>query len=207
MDIGPLISFVAGVASVLSPCVLPLIPIVIGYSILDKKNAEIISFISGFFLLFILIIMLTVLFTAAINYYLYYFRILATIIIILIGIFFILNKNAFNLQYKPVKHRNNFIESFLMGFLTSLAWSPCYGSYLIALIAYSASTGNILYSTVNLVLFTAGFSLTIFLIALGASKINLTKLIKYSKGIRIISGAIILIAGIYMLYVLLFGAI
>lgn len=199
MDIGPLISFVAGVASVLSPCVLPLIPIVIGYSILDRKTSEIISFISGFFLLFTLIIILTIIFTAAINYYLYYFRILAAVIIIFIGIFFILNKNAFNLQYKPIKHRNKLIESFLMGFLTSLAWSPCYGAYLIALIAFSASTGNILYSTINLVLFTAGFSLTIFLIALVASKINLNKIINYSKHIKVISGIIILIAGIYML--------
>ncbi|MGF7119392.1 cytochrome c biogenesis CcdA family protein [Methanobacterium oryzae] len=207
MDIGPLISFFAGVASVLSPCVLPLIPIVIAYSILNRKTSEIISFISGFFLLFTLIIILTIIFTAAINYYLYYFRILAAIIIILVGIFFILNKNAFNSQYKPFKHENKLVESFLMGFLTSLAWSPCYGSYLIALIAYSASTGDIIYSTINLVLFTAGFSLTIFLIALGASKVNLNKLINYSEWIRIISGVIILIAGIYMLYILFFGAI
>jgi cytochrome c-type biogenesis protein len=207
MEIGLLLSFLAGIASVLSPCVLPLIPLVIGYSLLEQEASEVISFILGFFLVFTLIITFTVLFTAAINYYLYYFRFIAAIIIILIGILFILNKKAFKISYKPVQHGNKNIRSFLMGFLTSLAWSPCYGSYLIAVIAYSASTGNILYSTLNILLFSAGFSLTIFFISLGISQINLRKLIKYSDHIRLISGSIILISGIYMLYVLLFGAI
>lgn len=203
MDMGPIISFFAGISSVLSPCVLPLIPIVIGYSQLEKKTSQIISFSLGFFLVFTIIIFLTAVFTAAVNAYLYYFRIIAAIIIILIGIYFILNKKAFNISYKPIKHSNKNIESFFMGFLTSLAWSPCYSSYLIAIIAYSASSGDVIYSTLNLILFAAGFSLTIFAIALGTSKINLQKLIKYSEYIRIISGVIILIAGIYMLLMLI----
>lgn len=199
MDISFIFSFLAGVASVLSPCVIPLIPIVIGYSLLEKKTSEIILFVIGFFLVFTVIIILTAIFTAAINYYLYYFRLFAALIIIIIGSLFILNKNLFNFSYKPIKHGNKSIESFLMGFLTSLAWSPCYGSYLIALIAYSASSGNFIYSSLNLVLFTIGFSLTIFIMAFLTSKINTDKLIKYSTHIRLISGAIIAFAGIYML--------
>ncbi|MGZ7066845.1 MAG: cytochrome c biogenesis CcdA family protein [Methanobacterium sp.] len=199
MDIAPLFSFFAGIASVLSPCVLPLIPIVVGYSLLESKTSQIVSFGIGFFLVFTVIIFLTAIFTAAINAYLYYFRVLAAIIIILIGIYFILNKRVFTFSYKPVKHENRIIQSFLMGFLTSLAWSPCYGSYLIAIIAYSASSGNIIYSMLNLILFAAGFSLTTFIVAFAASKINLGVLIKYSDHIRIISGVIILAAGLYML--------
>jgi cytochrome c-type biogenesis protein len=202
MNIGPLISFFAGAASVLSPCVIPLIPIVVGYALLEKKISQIISFVIGFFLVFTIIIILTALFTAAINFYLYYFRIAAAIIIILIGIYFILNKKTFSFSYKPVEHGNKNVQSFLMGFLTSLAWSPCYGSYLIAIIAYSASSGNAVYSMLNLILFAAGFSFTIFIIALIISKINLNRLIEYSNYIRIISGVIILVAGIYMLSLL-----
>lgn len=203
MDIGPLISFFAGIASVLSPCVIPLIPVVIGYSLLEKKTSQIIAFVLGFFLIFTVIIFLTAVFTAAVNFYLYYFRVLAAIIIILIGIYFILNKKFFNISYEPVKHGNKDVQSFLMGFLTSLAWSPCYSSYLIAIIAYSASSGDILYSSMNLTLFAAGFSLTLFIISLLASKINLSRLIEYSNYIRIVSGLIILIAGIYMLELLI----
>lgn len=199
MNIAPLLSFFAGAASVLSPCVLPLIPLVIGYSILEKKLSQTILFTLGFFSVFTIIILLTALFTAAINAYIYYFRIIAAVVIILIGIYFILDKNAFNFSFKPIVHRNKNINSFLMGFLTSLAWSPCYSSYLIAVIAYSASSGDIVYSTLNLMLFSAGFSLTIFVLGLIASKINLERIITYSRYISIFSGIIILIAGIYML--------
>ncbi len=203
MNIELLISFSAGVISVLSPCVLPLIPIVIGYSLLKKKTSEILSFVLGFFILFTLIIIFTVVFTAAVNHYIFYFRLIAAIIIILIGIFILLTDKSFNLSYRPVKHRNKLIGSFSMGFLTSLAWSPCYGAYLIALITYSASTGNIIYSAFNLIMFTAGFSITIFIMAFLASKIDLSRIIKHSNNIRFISGIVILIAGIYMFSLLL----
>ncbi|MEN4006538.1 MAG: cytochrome c biogenesis CcdA family protein [Methanobacteriaceae archaeon] len=203
MDISPLISFFAGIASVLSPCIIPLIPVVIGYSLLEKKTSQIIAFALGFFSIFTLIIFFTAIFTAAVNFYLYYFRILAAIIMILTGIYFILNKKFFNISYKPVKHGNKDVQSFIMGFLTSLAWLPCYSSYLIAIIAYSAFSGDILYSSMNLILFAGGFSLTIFVISLLTSKINLSRLTEYSNYIRPVSGLIILIAGSYMLQLLI----
>lgn len=201
MDIVPLISFFAGIVSVLSPCVIPLLPVIIGYSLLEKKTSR--TFVLGFFSVFTLIIFLTAVLTTAVNFYLYYFRVAAAITIILTGIYFILNKKFFNISYKPVKHGNNGVQSFLMGFITSLAWLPCYSSYLIAIIAYSASSGDVGYSMLNLVIFAAGFSLAIFIISSLASKINLSRLIKYSNYIRIVSGLIILITGSYMLQLLI----
>jgi cytochrome c-type biogenesis protein len=137
-------------------------------------------------------------FTAAINHYLFYFRVVAAILIIVLGIFFIVNKNIFKYSYTP-KYRNETIGSFLVGFLTCLAWSPCYGPYIVAIAAYSASTGNWIYSAVNMMLFAAGFSVALFVIALVASKINLKGVMEYSAWIRIFSGIIIIIAGIYIL--------
>jgi cytochrome c-type biogenesis protein len=198
MNIGFLFSFSAGLLSVISPCVLPLIPIVVGHSLLRGKTRDLIAFIIGFFLVFGIITILTVIFTAAINYYLLYFRILAAILIIILGIFFIFNKNIFKYSYIP-KFRNETMGSFLVGFLTCLAWSPCYGPYIVAVAAYSASTGNWIFSMVNMLLFAAGFSVAIFTIALLASKINFDRIMKYSEGIRIFSGIIIVIAGIYLL--------
>jgi cytochrome c-type biogenesis protein len=198
MDVGFILSFSAGLASVVSPCVLPLIPIVIGYSILKRTTGEIVSFITGFFLVFAILTFMTVLFTAAINHYLLYFRLAAAVLIIVMGIFFILKKNLFNFSYTP-KYNNKTIGSFLAGFFTCLAWSPCYGPYIVAIAAYSASTGNWIYSAANMILFAAGFSAALFAIGLTASKINLQRFIKYSEGIRIFSGILIIIAGIYLL--------
>jgi cytochrome c-type biogenesis protein len=198
MDVGFLFSFSAGLLSVVSPCVLPLIPIVIGHSLLRGKIRDVLAFITGFFLVFAIITVLTVIFTAAINYYLLYFRIVAAILIIVLGIIFIANKNVLRFSFNST-FRNETMGSFLVGFLTCLAWSPCYGPYIFAVAAYSASTGNWIFSAINMMLFAAGFSVALLTIALLASKINIERIMKYSDWIRIISGFIIVIAGIYLL--------
>ncbi|EKF85854.1 cytochrome c biogenesis CcdA family protein [Methanobacterium formicicum] len=203
METGFLLSFLAGVASIVSPCVLPLIPIVVGFSLLKRKNTEIVAFGLGFFLLFALITILTAIFTAAINYYLLYFRIAAAVILVIIGVLFIVNKRLFNISAPSISNtpdsEKGIVGSFLMGFLTCLAWSPCFGPYVVAVATYSASTGNIGYSIINMAIFAGGFSLTILLMAFLMSKIDFKAILKYSDWIRIISGVIIAFAGLYML--------
>ena len=203
METGFLLSFLAGMASILSPCVLPLIPIVVGFSLLKRKNTEIVAFGLGFFLLFAIITILTAIFTAAINYYLLYFRIAAALILVIIGVLFIVNKRLFNISAPSISStpdsEKGIVGSFLMGFLTCLAWSPCFGPYVVAVVTYSASTGDITYSIINMAIFAGGFSLTILIMAFLMSKIDFKAILKYSDWIRIISGAIIAFAGLYIL--------
>ncbi len=196
--LGYLISFSAGIVSVLSPCVLPLIPIVVGHSLLRKEFSYTISFVGGFFLLFAIITILTVLFTAAINHYLFYFRILASIFLIILGVVILSYPNRFSVGHSTHVDKN-VSSSFIIGLMTCLAWSPCFGPYIVAVAAYSASTGDIIYSIVNMLLFSLGFSFTLLILAFVLSKMNLEKIIKYSSGIRMLAGIIIVIAGIYLL--------
>jgi len=202
MNVSFLVSFSAGVVSVISPCVLPLIPIVVGHSLLRKRFSQTISFILGFFLVFTIITLLTILFTAAINYYIFYLRITAALLLVGVGIFLIINKNIFRFSYTP-KYNSKNIGSFMVGFLTCLAWSPCYGPYITAIAAYSAFTRSISYTIINVALFATGFSFTLIIMGFLASKLNFKKIMKYSDEIRILSGTIICIAGSYLLFELL----
>ncbi len=198
MNVGLLFSFSAGMLSVLSPCILPIIPIVVGHSLIMRKTGDILAFISGFYLIFVFITVFTVIFTLAINHYILYFRVVAAVLIILLGIVLIFNENLFNYSYTP-KHKNKTLGSFLVGFLTSLAWSPCYGPYIVSVAAYSAATGNWIYSIINIIFFTVGFTVTLFTIAFLTSKINFEGISNYSHMIRIFSGFIIIVAGTYLL--------
>ncbi|MEG3224111.1 MAG: cytochrome C biogenesis protein [Methanobacteriales archaeon Met13] len=199
METGLILSFLAGIASILSPCVLPLIPIVMGQSLLNRDIKEILAFTGGFFIIFAVITVLTVIFTAAINFYLLYFRIVAAILLVVVGLFFIFSSWLPNLSF-TVPKVDGIKGSILLGLLTCLAWSPCFGPYVIAVAALSAATGNVIYSALNMILFAGGFSLSIFVIAFLASKLDFQPLSKYSSAVRIISGIIISIAGIYMLW-------
>ena len=129
-------------------------------------------------------------FTVAINHYLLYFRAVAAILIIIMGIIFLLNKNIFKFSHS-LKYRNNAAKSLIVGILTCIAWSPCYGPYIVAVAAYSASTGNWFDSALNMTLFSAGFSVSLFILAFLTSKLNLKILLKHYDSIRIISGIII----------------
>jgi cytochrome c-type biogenesis protein len=202
VETGFFLSFLAGMASLISPCVLPIIPLLISHSLLKKSIGNVILFSLGFFLFFAILTTLTVVFTASINYYLYYFRIGAALILIVVGIFFIFNKKFSSFSKTP-KTGKGLIGSFLFGFFTCMAWSPCFGPYIFAVAVYSLSTGNIVYSAINMVLFAGGFSFTIFILALLSSKLDFQTLLKYSDWIRILSGLIIAIAGFYMLWILI----
>jgi len=198
MDLGYLASFTAGVLSVISPCVIPLIPIIVGHSLLKRDHTEILIFSAGFFLVFAVLTLLTGMFTLAIAHYLLYFRVVAAVLIIFIGTVFMLNKNMFNFSH-DLKNENKRFEPLIAGVLTCIAWSPCYGPYIVAVAAYSASTGNWVYNVLNMILYSSGFSFSIFILALLTSRINLEGLMKHYDSIRKISGAMIIIAGIYLL--------
>ena len=190
--------FQLGLVSVISPCVLPLIPIVVGHSLLRGKNKGYCSIYNRIFPGFCYYNNFNSDIHGCNKLLPFILQVIAAILIILLGIFFIPNKNVFNYSITP-KYINETMGSFLVGFLTCLAWSPCYGPYIVAVAAYSASTGNWIYSAVNMMLFAAGFSVALFVIAFLASKINFERIMKYSDGIRIFSGIIIIIAGIYLL--------
>ena len=63
MEIFLFVSFITGVISILSPCILPVLPIFIGFNLKKRKNTEIISFVLGLFAIFIIILFATVYFT------------------------------------------------------------------------------------------------------------------------------------------------
>ena len=86
-----------------------------------------------------------------------------------------------------------------MGLVTSLAWAPCYGSYLLSLMSVTISKGNVVYTGLNLLSYTLGFAFTIYLIGFIVSEINFKKINEWSNIINRICGLIILIVGVYML--------
>ena len=117
----------------------------------------------------------------------------------ILGLILIFNLNLFNFNLKVNNDKGGLVKSFLMGLVTSLAWAPCYGSYLLSLITVSISGGNVAYTGLNLLLYTLGFAFTIFLIGFIVSEINLEKINKWSNLINKICGILIFLAGVYML--------
>ena len=198
MEIFPLISFFMGVISILSPCILPILPIFLAFSLKSKSTAEIISFTLGLFLIFTIIIFLTGFFTEIVYGYIVYVRYISAILLLIIGILMLLD---YSFNFITVKSRNSdgIVGSFTLGFLTSIAWAPCYSAYLMSLISLLLTSGDGLYAAFNIVLYSLGFGLTIFVLSFIISKINLESFVKKTNYIPKIFAVLIIIGAIYLL--------
>ena len=199
MEIIPLISFFTGVISILSPCILPIIPIFVAFSLKSKSKSEIMSFTLGLFSIFIIIIFLTGFFTSFVYEYLFYIRIASAIILLAIGILMLLD---YSIDFGAISPKNNdgIIGSFVLGLLTSISWAPCYSAYLISLIALLVSSKSAAYAAFNIFLYGLGFGLTLFVLSFAISKINLEKFISKTKYIPKIFAVLIIIGAIYLMW-------
>jgi cytochrome c-type biogenesis protein len=197
MEILPLFSFFTGVISILSPCILPIIPIFVAFSIKSKSIKEKSAFVLGFGSIFLIIIVLTGFFTYFVYQYLFYVRILSAILLLIIGIMMFFD---YSISFKAISHKKDdgVVGSFVLGFITSVSWAPCYSAYLISLIGLLVSSNSGWYAVFNLLLYCAGFALTLLVLSVIISKINLEKLISKTKYIPKIFGILIIISAIYL---------
>lgn len=198
MDLFPLISFFTGVISILSPCILPILPIFIGFSLNSKTKTELISFTLGLFSIFTVIIFLTAFFTAIVYQYISYIRIISSILLLIIGILMLVNY-SFNFNVKPINHEG-IIGSFALGFLTSFAWGPCYSAYLISLISLLVTSADPSFVAFNIVLYCLGFGLTLLALSFIIFKINMESFVKKTSFIPKIFAVLIIVSAIYMLF-------
>lgn len=199
MEIFPLISFFTGVISILSPCILPVIPIFVAFSLKTKSKREIVSFTLGLLSVFLVIILLTGFFTSIVYSYIFYIRILSAVLLLAIGILMLVDY-SFSFSVKLPKESDGIVGSFILGFITSISWAPCYSAYLISLITLLVSSSDGLYAVFNILLYCLGFGLTLFVLSLLISKINLEKLITKTKYIPKIFAILIIVGAIYLFW-------
>ena len=199
MEIFPLISFFTGVISILSPCILPVIPIFVAFSLKTKSKSEIVSFTLGLLSVFLVIVILTGFFTSVVYSYIFYVRIFSAVLLLAIGILMLVDY-SFSFSIKLPKESDGIVGSFILGFITSISWAPCYSAYLISLITLLVSSSDWPYAVFNILLYCLGFGLMLFVLSLLISKINLEKLIGKTKYIPKIFAVLIIIGAIYLFW-------
>ena len=199
MEILPLISFFTGVISILSPCILPIIPIFVAFSLKAKFKSEILSFILGIGSIFFVVVLLTGFFTTLVYSYIFYIRLAAAALLLIIGIV-MLADYSFDLAVKLPQKNDGIMGSFVLGFITSLSWAPCYSAYLISLITLLVTSNDAVFAVFNIILYVLGFGLTLAVLSFLISKIDLEKLISKTKYVPKIFAVLIIISAIYLFW-------
>lgn len=198
MEILPLISFFTGVISILSPCILPILPILAASSLKAKSKAEILAFVLGLLSIFLFVIVLTGFFISVVYRYMSYVRIASAVVLLVVGVMMWFDCSP-SFGALSAKSSNGIAASFAMGLITSLSWAPCYSGYLISLIALLANTSGA-YAIFNLILYVFGFALTLIVLSAAISKIDLEKLVSKTKYVPKIFAALVIVGACYLFW-------
>lgn len=210
VDITTGIVFAAGIASFVSPCFLPLIPIYIGYmsgeAFGNKRRMNAIKNSAGFILGFTIVFIIMGLTVSSLGHLFHMYRKPLSkalgIIVIIMGLFYmdIINIGVLNMEkrFSYSGNKGTFFGAALLGIALAFGWTPCIGPILSSVLSIAASRTSYLYGMYLLFIYSMGiaipFILTAVLLQGAASKLR--SIMKYSRIIKIITGVILIAAGV-----------
>ncbi len=208
----PIAAFSAGLVSVLSPCILPVIPVVLAYSTEEGKFRPL-AIVSGLSLSFTSMGIITSIFGATLKAYLDYLNIFAEILLITMGIALLFDLNIFNFfrNFSSLANskREGLFGGLLLGLSLGIVWIPCVGPVLGSILTTVAVSGKVVYGALMLSIYSIGFSIPMLLVAYSASfsSSKIQNISRYGFPLKKVAGLIILGVGSYMVYKNHFGGL
>ena len=202
------ISFLEGIITFVSPCLLPMLPIYISYFAggSEKNTKKVITNALGFILGFTVIFVLLGALAGSFGKFLEEYSLIVNIVTGLIVIFFGLNflgvfkLNIFKGSNTARTENLGFFSSTLFGMAFSIGWTPCVGAFLGSALMLAASRGSVLEGVIMLLLYSFGLGIPFFISAILIDKLkNTFNVIKKNyKIINIVSGSLLVLIGVLM---------
>ena len=202
------ISFLEGIITFVSPCLLPMLPIYISYfaggNERDTKRVvkNAMGFICGFTVVFVLLGALA----GTLGRFLREYSVIVNIITGLTVMFFGLNfLGVFKLNiFKGTKNAKadnlGFFSSVLFGVVFSIGWTPCVGAFLGSALMLATSQGNVFQGIVMLLLYSLGLGIPFFISAILIDKLKgvFAFIKKNYRIINAVSGILLVTVGMLM---------
>ena len=199
--------FLEGLASFISPCVLPMLPLYLSYLTAKDDNKVVknsIGFILGFTITFVILGLLSSTIGIYLTTYMDYIKIVFGLFIVLLGLNymnliklpFINKESKINFKFK----NKNFFEALLFGLVFSITWTPCVGVFLGTALMQVMEKGDIILGMISLLIYSLGLAIPFIISAIFIKKLNNFEFIKKHYNIIInISGTILIVFGFYMI--------
>lgn len=204
-----LISFLEGIITFISPCLLPMLPIYISYfagggeRTTAKTLKGAVGFVTGFTIVFVMLGALAGTVGSFLREYQTAVNIISGLIVIIFGLNFlgVFKLNIFKGNQHSVKTDNmGFFSAMLFGIIFSVGWTPCVGAFLGSALMLASQQGHIAEGMLMLLSYSLGlgipFILSAVLIDYLKSAFNWIK--RNYKIINLISGSLLVIIGIMM---------
>ena len=204
-----IISFLEGIITFISPCLLPMIPIYLTYfagsgeRTTKKTVIGAFGFVSGFTLVFITMGALAGSIGSLFTKHQNIVNIVCGLIVIFFGLNFmgIFKINLFKGIKQSVNTDNmNFFSTVLFGIVFSLGWTPCVGAFLGSALMMASREGQALQGILMLLCYSLGLGIPFILSAvlIDSLKGAFAFIKKHYNIINFISGCLLVIVGILM---------
>ncbi|MBQ2760247.1 MAG: sulfite exporter TauE/SafE family protein [Clostridia bacterium] len=204
------ISFLEGIITFISPCLLPMLPVYISYFAgadnrsTKKTLTNALGFVAGFTIVFVSLGALAGTLGSFLTQYSTAVNIVTGLIVIFFGLNFlgVFKLNIFNGAKNTVRKNDlGFFSSLLFGLIFSVSWTPCVGAFLGSALIMASQQGKVLTGIIMLLLYSAGLGIPFVLSAVLIDKLKNTFnfIKKHYKIINIISGSLLIVVGILMM--------
>ena len=211
-NVNILLVFGAGLTSILSPCVLPVVPIVVAGTDNDRRTRPVLV-VAGLATTFMAMGILSTLFGAVIGPAMRTVEKIAAILIVVFGVLMLLNVNLFKHLGFLTRLRQptgGTFGGYLLGATLGIIWIPCVGPMLSAVPAMVAAEGTLAHGIGYLLVYSLGFSIPLLAAGYTArgfrSKVGFVR--NHPLVYRIASGVILIALGGFIFFrgMMAFGA-
>ncbi len=210
-----LFSFVEGIMTFISPCILPMLPIyflyLAGTSDEDKADEKLkkstlilnsIGFVLGFTLVFVLFGATATSLGSFLKDHRGTLKIVSGIVVFIFGLNFMgvlkigfLNREKrLNYQFKKL----NFAKSIVFGLVFAFGWTPCVSAFLAPLFALAGTSETLVKGMLILFIYSVGLGLPFIISAIIFENIKgaFRVIQRHNRIISIISGILLMAAGV-----------
>ncbi len=203
-----LISFLEGIITFISPCLLPMLPIYISYFAgggersTKKTLLGASGFVLGFTLIFVAMGALAGTVGSFLTRYQTAVNVISGLIVILFGLSFmgVVKLNLFRGRMNTDVTPNGFFSSVLFGMIFSLGWTPCVGAFLGSALILASQQGHVLEGMTMLLAYSAGLGIPFMVSALLIDKLKsaFNWIKSHYTLVNRISGGLLIVVGIMM---------
>lgn len=206
------LTFIEGIASFVSPCILPLLPVYISYfaGSEEKNTARTVrnatGFVIGYSIIFIALGVLAAMASNFLSSKVAFLEKVFGIVVILLGLNYmeIINIPFLNISngIKNVPKSFNFLSYVIFGMLFSISQTPCVSTFLTSALLLIADKQDVMHGVFLMVLYCFGLGIPFVFSAFLIDRLKDTfKIIKnHYKVVKILSGLILIGMGIYILF-------